>query len=237
MIAIHDLSHRYGRHWALARLTLEAPTGQCLCLFGPNGAGKTTLLHILATLITPTAGDVTVGGVSLRGDPLAVRRLIGLVAHKPLLYAHLTALENLDFFGRLYRIPGRKQRAESLLERVGLWDKRHDRVRGFSHGQTQRAAIARALMHDPAVLLLDEPYAGLDLAAAERLDGLLADLIAAGHTLIMTTHDLDRGVERSSRFAILAVGRLIYQAESRSVTRETLRAVYARAFAQGQADA
>jgi heme exporter protein A len=230
MISICDLSHRYGRQWALAGLSLELPAGHCLSLFGPNGAGKSTLLQILATLIRPTSGEVRVSGISARADPLAIRRQVGLVAHKPLLYPYLTGLENLVFSGRLYGLTHPERRAEALLERVGLWVKRHERVKGFSHGQLQRADIARALMHDPALLLLDEPYSGLDLAAAKRLEELLGEFSATGHTLVIATHNLQRGLHHSDRVAIMVSGRMIYEAESQTITEEALQAVYARAF-------
>jgi heme exporter protein A len=225
-LAIREVSQRYGGRWALAKASLEVPAGQCLSILGPNGAGKTTLLHVLATLILPTAGDVVIGGASLKTNPADLRQHVGLVAHQPLLYPHLTVLENLSFFARLYHLPHWPGRAEDLLKRVRLWSQRHQPLHALSQGQKQRVAIARALLHDPDILLLDEPYAGLDLRAAERLDKLLDDLTGLGHTTLITTHDLQRGLERSDQLLILAEGRVVYQAHTHDITLETLQATY-----------
>ncbi len=229
-LIIRDISHRYGPQWVLTRLSLEVLAGQCLSILGPNGAGKSTLLHIIATLTEPTAGDLLIGTTSLQANPLGIKRHIGLVSHKPLLYPHLTAWENLQLFGHLYRVNQQTQRAEVLLQRVQLWQHRHKPVKSLSHGQKQRVAIARALLHNPNVLLLDEPYSGLDLRAAEQLDDILAELIDLGHTLLITTHDLQRSLMRSGQVIILARGRLIYQANTDEVTLETLQRVYRQVF-------
>ena len=232
MITIDNLSHRYGRNWALSGLTLQIPAGQRLSIFGPNGAGKTTLLHILATLITPSSGDVIISGLSLHDNPIAIRRQVGLIAHNPLLYPQLNALENLNFFGLLHGIADCNQKAEHLLERVGMWEQRHERIHRLSQGQAQRVAIARSLIHDPTLLLMDEPYSGLDLHAAIRLDTLLIELAEAGHTIVMTTHNIDRGIEISDRFAILVAGRFLYHAESRSMTHQSVQEVYSQVIEQ-----
>lgn len=229
-LAIRDVSHRYGTDWALARVSLDVPPGQSLTILGPNGAGKSTLLHILATLIEPTSGEVLIGDLALQHNPVAIRQHVGLVSHKPLLYPYLTIWENLQFFGQLYNLAHKTQRAEMLLQRVQLWSKGNEPVRALSHGQRQRVAIARALMHNPDILLLDEPYSGLDLRAAEQLDVLLDDLLGLGHSLLITTHDLQRSLSRAGQVVILASGRLVYQTDSQDVTLESLQTVYRRTF-------
>lgn len=227
---IQDVSHRYGTCWALARISLNVPVAQCLSILGPNGAGKTTLLHVVATLVEPTAGDIVIGQTSLQANPVGIRRHVGLVSHKPLLYPHLTAWENLQLFGQLYGIRHKPHRAEALLHQVGLWDLRYAPVNTLSHGQQQRVAIARSLMHNPDILLLDEPYNGLDLRAAEQLDTLLDELMLLGHTLLITTHDLHRSLARTGQVVILAGGRMFYHAHTQDLTLEALHEVYKQAF-------
>jgi ABC-type multidrug transport system ATPase subunit len=225
-LSIRDVSQRYGPQWALARVSLDVPAGRRLSILGPNGAGKSTLLHILATLNLPTAGDVLVGETSLMTNPAALRHQVGLVAHKPLLYPHLTVLENLSFFGRLYDLPNWSARAEMLLKQVRLWSKRHAQVQSLSQGQKQRVAIVRALLHDPDIVLMDEPYAGLDLRAAEQLDALLDTLTAQGHTLVFTTHDLQRSYDQADQVVILADGRIVYEAQTHLIDFGALRDKY-----------
>lgn len=227
-LSIRDVSHRYGKGWALSRLWLDVPAGQRLSIFGPNGAGKSTLLNVLATLTMPTAGDVVIGDQSLKTNPTLLRQRVGFVAHKPMLYPHLTVWENLSFFGRLYNIAGWPQRAEQLLKQVRLWSKRSEPVRSLSQGQKQRVAIARAMLHDPDILLLDEPYAGLDVRAAEQLDQLLDTLKTGGRTLLITSHDLARGYQQSDQLVILADGRLVYQAAREETTLDALQSTYER---------
>lgn len=224
--------HQYDNQWALTDVSLTVPAGACIGILGPNGAGKTTLLHILATLLQPTSGNVWVGDTSLLANPVAARRQVGLVAHKAHLYPNLTVWENLAFFGRLYRVLDWSDRAHELLATVRLHSKRNTAVGALSHGQRQRVAIARTLLHDPDLLLLDEPYTGLDLRAAERLDTLLDDLKQFGHTLLFTTHDLTRSLTHADHLLILAGGRIVYQANSHTIALATLQSTYRQVLDQ-----
>jgi ABC-type multidrug transport system ATPase subunit len=166
------------------RLDLDVARGEFLLLTGQNGSGKTTLLRLVAGLLAPTGGTLSVG---------VERARIGFLGHEPLVYGELTPLENLELYGRLYRVPERRERIGMLLERYGLWEVRHDRVASYSRGMTQRLALCRTLLHDPDLLVLDEPYTALDAQGAELLDAQLAELHGA-KTFVVSTHDPDRVV-------------------------------------------
>lgn len=226
MIAIRNLSKRFGSKWALRDVNLELAQGEFLSLFGPNGAGKTTLIRIIATLSKPTGGTVTLNGVPTTRAGGTVRHQLGLVSHQTLLYPDLTAQENLTFFGRMYDVPDLTKRVDEVLELVGLFARRHDPVRTYSRGMQQRLAIARAIIHDPGIMLLDEPYTGLDPHATEILRGVLQRLVFQDRTVIMTTHDLERGLELCDRVAILANGRIVFQARREELDVENFAAIY-----------
>jgi heme ABC exporter ATP-binding subunit CcmA len=194
----------------LRGVSLTIPAGATVALLGPNGAGKTTLLRILATLARPSAGAITIDGLDLRRDAQDIRRRIGYLGHQPMLYEELTAEENLDFFARMYGMPDRHVGVGTLIERVGLRQKAKDRVRDLSRGQTQRLALARALLHDPSLLLLDEPDAGLDEQGIALLEEVLRERLAAGQTAIFTTHDLAWGLRVATRAVALVAGRVTY---------------------------
>ncbi len=213
MIEAKGLIKVFGLRPVLRGVDLSIGPGQFLALFGPNGAGKTTLLRILATLTRPTGGSVMVAGHSLPAEAAAVRGLIGVVTHQPLVYGDLSAEENLRFYARMYGLDGsdRQARIEEMLKMVGLSKRRGDIVRTFSRGMQQRLSIARAILHDPPVLLLDEPYTGLDQAAAATLDDILREVAGRGRTILMTTHDLQRGLALADQVAILSKGVIAYQ--------------------------
>ncbi len=196
----------------LRGLTLHIEHGEFLALLGANGSGKSTLLRMLAGLSQPDSGTIRVGGWLLPREVAQVRAQIGLVSHKLLLYESLTARENLRFFGRLYNLKAAHLNAQidALLKRVGLARRADDVVRTFSRGMAQRLSIARALLHDPSILLLDEPYTGLDQAAAAMLDALLGEAHAEGRTILMITHEIERAARLPSRVAILARGVLAF---------------------------
>lgn len=207
-IAARGVRVAFGATVALRGVDLTVPWGARLALLGPNGAGKSTLLRVLATLSRPAAGTVVVAGHNAYAEPVAVRRLIGVVAHQTYLYDELTALENLLFYGALYDVPDLDRRADVLLDAVGLAGKRSQRAGTFSRGQQQRLTIARALLHDPPILLLDEPDTGLDLSASS----LLADLFIGDRTLVMATHNLRHAARLCDRCAILGGGRFVHHA-------------------------
>lgn len=195
-------------------------------LVGTNGAGKSTLMQIVATLQAPTSGQVAIGGWVLPHYADRVRRHIGYVSHEPLLYADLTAAENLEFFSQLYELELTKEHIGERLRRVGLLARQREAVRLFSRGMKQRLAIARATLHEPDILLLDEPYTGLDQQAAELLDHLLQQELAAGRTIFMITHDLVHGYHLCNRVAILNRGKIVCEIESNRTTATDFLQIY-----------
>jgi heme exporter protein A len=228
-IRVDKLVKSFGHRAALRGVDLEVAPGEFLALFGPNGAGKTTLIRVVASLTRPTAGRAEVLGHDVTRSDLAARRQLGLISHEPLLYGDLTADENLRFFGRMFDVPELPARIDAVLDRVGLTARRRDPVRTFSRGMVQRLSIGRAILHDPAVMLLDEPYTGLDLQAAEMLRGVLEDLATAGRTVILTTHNLEQGLEMCSRMAILNRGRVAWQGGCSETDLPALREIYREA--------
>ena len=182
VIRARGLSKRFGGKRVLDRLDFDVRRGGLLLVTGPNGAGKTTLRRLVAGLVAPTAGELTVE---------AERTRVGFLSHEPLVYRELTALENLELYGRLYRIAERRERIGMLLERFGLWEERHARAGTFSRGMLQRLALCRALLHEPELVLLDEPFAGLDARGSELVDRELREL-AGRRTVVVSTHAPER---------------------------------------------
>ena len=221
-IELDGLVRRYGERPALDGLTLSLPAGATLVVFGPNGAGKSTLLRVLATLLRPHAGVVRVLGRDLPREGWAVRGRVGLLGHDPLLYRDLTARENLRFHARLHGVPA--QRAAELLERVGLARRADDKVHTFSRGMVQRLAVARAVLHDPALLLLDEPRANLDPAAAELVEPLIG--AASGRTRVVTSHDPAGGLAEADLALGLRAGRQELWAPAGAVEPAAIGALY-----------
>lgn len=206
MIIVKKLVKRFGLKTVLRGLDFQVEKGEFVALLGPNGAGKTTFLRILASLSRPSLGRVSIAGYDLPAQSAAVRRRLGVVSHMPLIYGDLTAEENLQFYGRMYNLPEVAKRVSEVLEMVGLLARRRDLARTFSRGMQQRLAIGRAVLHDPEVMLFDEPYTGLDQDASEMLDGVLRRVAAQGRTVVMTSHDLARAEDLASRFDILSRG-------------------------------
>jgi len=229
MIEVQALVKTFGVNPVLRKLDFNVERGEFVTLLGPNGSGKTTLLRILGALARPTAGGVRIGGWDLPGEADRVRAQLGVVSHMTLLYDTLTAEENLMFFAQMYDLPAetRRARVDDLLQRVGLRRRARDVVRTFSRGMQQRLAIARAILHDPAVLLLDEPYTGLDVDAAALLDDLLREVAVSGRTVVMTTHDLHRGHALADRIAILSRGKIAFDAPTSTIDPAQLPALYA----------
>ena len=214
VIEARGLSKRFGPWTALHPLDLDVARGEALALLGPNGAGKTTLLRLLAGLARPSGGTVRVGSVA--DDQRERRRRIGLVGHETFLYAALTAAENLTFAGKLFGLPEPEARASEILGQLELQRAADRPVATFSRGMAQRAAIGRALVHDPDVLLLDEPFTGLDVRAAGIVEDLLTQFRSSGRTLVLSGHDL----QRSSRLA--TSGLLIDRGHARSLDADLL---------------
>jgi heme exporter protein A len=221
-IELEGLTRRYGERVALAGVTLALPAGATLVVFGPNGAGKSTLLRILATLLRPHAGTARVLGRALPDEGWAVRGRVGLLGHEPLLYRDLTARENLRFHARLHGVGA--DRVEELLDAVGLALRADDKVHTFSRGMVQRLAVARAVLHDPPVLLLDEPRASLDPAGAELVEPLIG--AGRGRTRVITSHDPAGGLAEADVALGLRAGRPVLLAPAGQVTREEIGALY-----------
>jgi len=239
MIEVCDLEKSFGVRQALRGVSFSVGEGELLALVGPNGAGKTTLQRILAALSKPGGGSVRVAGFDPVVDAQEVRRRVGFLSHRPLLYEDLSGEENLLFYGRMYGVANLSQRTTSLLARAGLANRRDDLVRTYSRGMKQRLAIARALLHDPAVLLLDEPYAGLDRRAAERLDAALSDpVVTLGgrpRTVLMTTYNLEHGLSHSGRVAFLVAGTIAHETGDEDRHPDRTRELYEAALAgQGE---
>jgi heme exporter protein A len=230
MIRVRKLVKRFGSKTVLRGLDFEVRRGEFVAILGPNGAGKTTFLRILASLSRPSLGEVTVADCRLPGQAAAVRARLGVVTHQPLLYGDLTAEENLRFFARLYALTDPDERIAEVLEQIGLASRRGDLVRTFSRGMQQRLAIGRAILHDPEVMLFDEPHTGLDQDACNMLDHLLEDVAARGRTVVMTSHDLGRVEALATRFDVLNRG-LISASSARPDLRGNLLDFYREALA------
>lgn len=216
------LSKQFGARKAVDRLSFELPQGAFLSVFGANGAGKTTLMRMLATLARPSAGTLRVCGCDAVQDPELLRARVGLVSHSPMLYPDLTAEENLVFYAKLYGVPNPQQRALELLDAVGLKSRRLDRVKTFSRGMTQRCSIARALVNSPALVLLDEPYSGLDPRAAQGLDELIAG-VRQDRSFVMVSHDIPKGLQLASHVLVMERGRQLFFGSADACTPAALR--------------
>ena len=231
MIEVKKLVKRFGLKTVLRGLDFEVQPGEFVALLGPNGAGKTTFLRILASLSRPSMGNVDIAGYSLPKQAAAVRARLGVVSHMPLLYNDLTAEENLRFYARMYDIQNADTRITEVLEMVGLEARRRDLVRTFSRGMQQRLAIGRAVLHDPDVMLFDEPYTGLDQDASSMLDDVLQTVAGQGRTVVMTSHDLARAEDLASRFDILSRGVIAASSTREGLGKGNLLTFYKQALA------
>lgn len=224
-VSVCGLSRTFGARKALDEVTFDLEAGAFLSIFGPNGAGKTTLVKVLTTLLAPSKGQASVCGLNVVENAVELRERIGLISHNPLLYPDLSAEENLTFFAEMYGIPAPSSRVRELLEAVELAHRRLDLVRTFSRGMWQRLSIARALLHKPEVLFLDEPYSGLDPHAVEIFDSLMAQ-IRQDHTFIMISHDLTKGLELCSYALIMARGKIVSFAPKSEIDEGHFAATY-----------
>ena len=224
-IDVTELTKAFGPIHALRGITLSVDAGDALVIFGPNGAGKTTLLKTVATLMRPSSGSVRLFGVDPQSD-VRLRARIGMVSHQSYLYPGLTGEENLRFAARLYGVPRPADRVARLLETMGLRARGRDPVRTYSRGMVQRLSIARALVHDPPLLLLDEPYTGLDRQAAVVLTDLLAAMRGT-RTIVLTTHSIEQGLALCDRMAILVDGLIVYEADDGLRDLRAVERIYA----------
>jgi len=231
MIEVRKLVKRFGLKTILHGLDFQVAQGEFVALLGPNGAGKTTFLRILASLSRPSLGEIKIAGYDLPNQAAQVRQKIGVVSHMPLLYGDLTAEENMRFFGKMYNISNLNKRIEEVLDLVGLTSRRRDLVRTFSRGMQQRLAIGRAVLHDPEVMLFDEPHTGLDQDACDMLDKVLRDVAARGRTVVMTSHDLGRVEDLASRFDVLSKGIISATTKKTELKSDNILTFYKRALA------
>jgi heme exporter protein A len=218
------LDKSYGEVTALRGVDLTAQPNEALVLFGPNGAGKTTLLRILATLTRPDTGAVTVNGHDVATQGELARQTTGALLHSPMLYADLTGRENLRFCARMFRMSDPEQRIAEVAERVQVTHRLDDRVRTLSHGLAKRLALARALLHGPRLLLLDEPESGLDQSALKLLEGVIAEHRTGGRAVIMSTHSVARGLEQVDRVVVLSRGRVVVDGPRSQVNAQEIQA-------------
>ena len=226
IVHIRGLEKSYGPNAVLRGVDLDAYANEVLTLFGPNGAGKTTLLRVLATLTRPDAGTVRIDGRDVARAGEFTRQMTGAVMHSPMLYGHLTARENLLFHARMFRVPRRDERVDEVARIAQIEDRLDDKATELSNGLQRRVSLARALLHRPRLLLLDEPETGLDETALQLLDRVISEYRHGGRAVIMTTHSLERGLKLGDRVGIVSAGRIAYYGETSAVEPELLRGAF-----------
>ncbi|MCM3765234.1 heme ABC exporter ATP-binding protein CcmA [Neobacillus niacini] len=209
MIEIKKLTKQADNKLILRGVDLSVKKGETVAILGPNGAGKSTLLKVLATLIKPTSGSIKINGLDLKKNQIAIKKMLGYLPHSSLLYDHYSPLENLIFFGDLYGVKNSEQRAIELVKEVGLGFFLNEPVKNFSRGMIQRIAIARAIIHEPEILLLDEPHTGLDQGAISILNNVILNMKQKGTTTLMVTHDFKQAAEICDRIIIVKNGKIV----------------------------
>lgn len=227
-IQVTGLWKTFGSLAALRGVNLSVGPGERLAIVGPNGSGKSTLVRVVATLLRPSAGTVRLAGLDAQSEALEIRRLVGVVCHQTFLYGELTTLENLEFYGRLYGLPDPTGRARQQLRFVGLEAQADVPGRDLSRGMQQRLSLARALLHEPPILLLDEPDTGLDQRWTAFLVDLLAEAARQGRTVLLTTHDLERTLDLADRLAVLNAGKVAFAAKRDELDAGSLKEAYLR---------
>jgi len=227
-IRLEGITKSFGTRQALRGINLEVKPGEFVVILGPNGAGKTTLIKILATIMNPSSGKIVVDGLDIKSHAEEIRGKIGVVSHQTFLYGNLTAYENLEFYGRMYDVPRRKERIAEVVAIVGMASRLHDRVGTFSRGMQQRLAIARALLHKPSIMLLDEPETGLDQDAIPLLWEILPTEGVKKRTIILTTHNLERGLKLGDHLLILGNGKIAYECSRGALDLASLEETYKR---------
>lgn len=228
------LTKAFGARKAVDGVSFELPKGAFLSIFGPNGAGKTTLLNMLSTLSRPSSGTLTIDGFDVKEHPDEIRYRIGYISHLSMLYPYLTAEENLMFYARLYGVDDPQARIDYLLDAVGLAHRKLDIVRTFSRGMVQRVSIARALIHNPDVVLLDEPYSGLDPHAIDIFDELI-ERVREGRTFVMVSHDLVKGFEMCTHALVMAHGHVLSFSERDALDLDAFSGLYCEVVGMGVA--
>jgi heme exporter protein A len=225
-VEVRGLNKFFGRRLALRDVSLEVNHGESLVVLGPNGAGKTTLIKVLATIMRPSSGEIIIDGQRHNRQPEEIRRRIGVVTHETFLYGGLTTYENLEFYGRVHGLPDLKKRIEEIVSLVGMRSRLHERVGALSRGMQQRLSIARSLLHRPSLILLDEPETGLDRQALGGLWELVRGEGVEKRTVILTTHNLERGLDFADRVVILDRGAVVYRQSANSLDLNGLQQAY-----------
>jgi len=233
-IEARGLEKSFGETRALRGIDLQISRGECLVVFGPNGAGKTTLLKVLSTLLKPSAGSVRINGWDIKENPVRVRNNISLAGHQTFLYDNLTVYENLEFYGKMYGVAHLEQRIREVAEWVQIEPRLHDRAGKLSRGMQQRASVARAVLHNPSILFLDEPEVGLDPHAGAIVKEVLSDINTGSRTVVMTTHNLARGLELADSVVILDRGRVVYSESRQAIGKADFQQVYDRCIKAGK---
>ena len=233
-IEVRHLRKAFGTLKAVDGIDFELKQGEFLTVFGPNGAGKTTLIKILAGLTQPSSGTAKVAGFDIAEGHPEMRKEIGIISHATALYADLTPLENLIFFARMHGLKQPEDRALKVIEEVGLSPRRNDRIRTFSRGMLQRLSIARAVLHDPAILFLDEPFTGLDLHATNVLKEHLQRLHDRHRTILMTTHDISCGLEMCDKVALQVQGKFAFLENITDIDKDQFESIYFDAVRDNQ---
>lgn len=223
-IEVRKLTRSFDEHMALRGVDLQVKSGESVVIFGPNGAGKTTLIKILATIMQPSSGNILIDGSDIKSDAEKARRKIGVVSHNTFLYGNLTAYENLEFYRKLYDMP--RERISEVADIIGMKSRLGDRVNTLSRGMQQRFAIARALLHKPTIILLDEPETGLDQQAISMLWEAIRGNNNKRSTVVLTTHNLERGLELADRLLILSRGKIVHQESSQALDLASLKQLY-----------
>ena len=225
-IELQGLTRSFGAHKVLKGIDLQVNAGERLAVFGPNGAGKTTLIKIMATLIRPSSGTVLICGKSIHDRPELIRSRLGVMGHNTFLYDNLTVYDNLKFYGRMYGVKDLDNAVCEVIERVRLKSRLYDRVGTLSRGMQQRVSLARAIIHSPSILFLDEPETGLDPHAVSIMQGILDAPGTEHNTVLFTTHNMERGLELCDRLAILSGGRIVYQKPKKEIDTANFRSIY-----------
>ena len=228
LLLARDLTKTFGRFTALRSLSLRVPEGEFLTIVGRNGAGKTTFLKIVSSIVRSYTGDVLLAGKNLKDADEDTRSKIGFVSHESLLYKDLTVRDNLSFYARMYGVADRERKIDEIIRRVDLDAKTSVLVRALSRGMKQRLSLARAFIHEPSILLLDEPFTGLDERASEILEEVLAGFKRSGGTVIMVTHDIERGWTHADRVVVFEKGTVVHETSARETSLEAFKNEYRR---------
>lgn len=229
LIKFSKVNKKYGHIHALKDVSVSFEKGEFISVFGPNGAGKSTFLKLLCTMTSPSSGDILYEGTPLKKLKDDFRSRFGVISHQPFLYSELTAMENLRFYAKLYGVKEIDERIKELLSKVELYKRRNDKVRGYSRGMLQRLSITRALLHNPDIVVLDEPYTGLDTHASDILTRILVELFDNKHTIIMVTHNIKQGYDASSRLAIIRRGKIVFDDQRKNISLTDFEHIYTEA--------